>query len=142
MEPGEPNPSLPHKLLSIVRELLPIMTALIGGLWIAGTYLHEQGLRREQEATQYKQQVQANEKERALRLFEARKLYSDRQLQLYFEVSNVIGKMLTADLSSSESDALFNRFAALEYSEIIIVDAGPVAGAMKDFENAAQLYQK
>jgi hypothetical protein len=72
----EPLSPKTKAILALIQGLLPAMTAIVGGLWVAITYLEQQKEARAQ------QEIQA-QRDNKTRLLEARKPFLDKQLALY-----------------------------------------------------------
>jgi hypothetical protein len=113
-------------LLGLIQGLLPAMTAVIGGLWIAYTYLDHQ------KEIQTQQAIQA-EKDNRTRLIEARKPFADKQLALYIEAAQVVGKLVTLTPDDDEWKSVERRFWELYWSELTIVEDKGVEEAMVKF---------
>jgi len=74
--------------LPVVTAIVPVMTAIIGGLWIVFTYIENQKVAEQNRIT-------AQEKERKLRVIEARKPFLDRQFALYLRISELVSMLLS-----------------------------------------------
>jgi hypothetical protein len=110
--------------LAWLQGLVPAMTAIAGGMWIAFTYLrnlketHQETLR----------QAQRDEISRSI---EARKPFLSRQLDLYFETATVVGKLATTkDRTSPIWSDNRARFEQLYWSELSLVEDLNVSQAM------------
>src|SRR5262245_18161512 len=126
--------------LTIARELLPVMTAIVGGLWVFFTYLGNQNAQEIQRQDLEKQrlvQAEAAEKQRLaqaeaaekqqraearklaqLRVLEARKPFLTRQLELYFETAQVVGRLVTEELQTPSWQSAEKRYQSLYWSEL------------------------
>ena len=113
-------------LLQLTQALLPTLTAIAAGAWVAFTYLDQ-----EKEATR-QQSVQA-EKDNRTRSFEARKPFSDKQLTIYVETSKIIGELVSYDHHTPGWDIAFIRYEELYWTELSMVEDEGVKEAMQDF---------
>ncbi len=124
----EPLSPLTLAILALVQGLLPALTAIIGGLWVAFTYLDHQKVARTE------QQLQLQRDNRT-RLLEARKGFIDKQLALYIETAQVAGKLVSAntDVPKAEWTTTVRRFEQLYWTELSMVEDDTVKLAMEDF---------
>ena len=114
-------------ILALVQGLLPALTAIVGGIWIAWTYLENQ------KHAQAEQIAQA-QKENTTRLLEARKPFIDKQLAPYVETSQVAGKLVSTEhYSDSDWQDQFRRFEELFWTELSMVEDEGVKAAMQNF---------
>lgn len=118
----EPLSPRTQAVLALVQGLLPALTAIIGGLWIAGTYLNDQRINAHKEAIS--------------RLIEAQRPFLERQLKMYVEATEVVGKMVTITPSSTEWDGLERRFWELYWTELTMVEDKMVEEAMVKYSKA------
>jgi hypothetical protein len=128
------------------------MTAIIGGLWVAWTYVNNQ---REAQRTL---QVQA-ERDAVARTVEARKPFLTRQLELYFQTAEIAAKLATLPAErcneavarshecvvwgmegkvqrlekNAEWKTNFQRFNELKWSVLSLVQDNKVRVSMKIF---------
>jgi hypothetical protein len=86
------SPSI-KAILSLIQALLPAMTAVIGAVWIAFTYLDQQ------KEIQRQQSNQAT-KDSTTRLIKARKPFTDKQLAL-FETPQIVGSSCRRRMSKA-----------------------------------------
>jgi hypothetical protein len=127
------NPNVGSELL---KSLVPALTAIIGGLWVAYTYVENQRQAREQEVAQ-------SRKDNITRLIEAQKPFASVQLQLFMEAGKVAGQLATFDKTgerwseNSEWKGYYTRFYQLFYTELSIVEDQQIKEAMQNF--SAQL---
>jgi hypothetical protein len=77
-------------VLAFVQGFLPLMIAVIGGLWAVFTYLENQ--KAAQRAVEAQQ-----ERDNVTRLIEARKPFLSLHLERYAETAKIIGQLLTLD---------------------------------------------
>jgi hypothetical protein len=136
MGAGMPDPTdaPSHKLLGIVQAWLPVLTVVVGALWALYTYLgHEReiaGARHEQE-----------QQNLATQTVEARKPFLEKQLALYYETAQVIGKIVTMTPDADEWPACERRFWELYWSELVMVEDSDVGGSMKEFSEQLSDYK-
>ncbi len=76
-------------VLALIQGLLPALTAIIGGIWVAFTYLHQQA------ETQRAQTRQA-EQEGRTRLLQAQKEFLDHQLNEYGVLAEIAARTVAA----------------------------------------------
>jgi hypothetical protein len=114
--------------LQLIQGLLPAITGILAGLWVAKTYLDQQ------KTNQTQQQIQA-EKDSRTRLLEARKPFIDKQLALYIETTKVAGELASTYSSgpTNEWNNSFRRFEQLYWTELSMVEDDNVRLAMEDF---------
>ena len=114
-------------VLALIQGLLPALTAIIGGIWIAWTYLENQ-------KHAHTDQIEQAQKENVTRLLEARKPFIDKQLALYVETSQVTGRLVsTEDYSGADWQGQFRRFEELYWTELSMVENEGVKTAMQNF---------
>ena len=117
-------------ILALIQGLLPALSAVAGGLWVAFTYLDHQ-----REAP--KQQEEQSIRDNRTRLLEARKPFIDKQLALYIETAQIAGKLVSTLTSyaipEEEWRAASRRFEQLYWTELSMVEDDNVKGAMEDF---------
>ena len=115
---------------SWIGSLLPLMTAIIGGLWVAFTYLADHREAALQQATQIA-------RDHDVRLREAQKPFLDKQLALYFETAQVVGVL--AGSMPKEPDGVWEknraRFEQLYWSELSMVETPAIEQAMVAVRN-------
>lgn len=124
-------------LLELAKSWLPVLSVVAGGLWGLYTYLdHQQVARREADTARSAlaniSRAQAQRDSR-VRLIEAQKPFLDKQLALYFETAQVIGRLVTETWPSDHWQADRQRFWQLYWSELTMVEHIEVATAMKAF---------
>ncbi len=120
----------------IIRDLvyvLPVLTAVGGGLWGAFVYIEQQRSAQEQAA-------HAAESAARTRLLEAQQPFLTRQLDLYFETSEVLGRLVMLTPGTPEFDEAESRFWALYWSELSMVESSGVERAMKACGDALTAY--
>jgi hypothetical protein len=116
-------PSKDSKLVAFFKRWLPITVAyvpvfglLLGGVFTLYRYVDDQRAQQDKQAE--------------TRLLEAQKPFLQKQLDLYFETVQVTGVLVTAPMESKEWQTAERRFWALYWSELSMVEAGEVEGAM------------
>lgn len=120
-----PDQSAHQITLEWVKALVPAMTAIGAGLWVAYKYLVD---RREA----HKENLRQQRNEEITRALEARKPFLARQLDLYFEAAEVVGKLVTIkDWDSDEWKSRRARFAVLFWTVLSLVEDDQVKGAME-----------
>jgi|ERR1051326_547478 hypothetical protein len=119
-------------ILALIQGLLPAMTAIVGGLWVAFTYLENQ---KEAEA---ERQLQIK-RENVARLLEARKPFIAKQLDLYVKTAQVAGELVASNSDTVQREKWLNTFGTFEqlyWTELSMVEDDTVKSAMQD------LYQR
>jgi hypothetical protein len=119
----------------IIQVWLPILTVVIGGIWGLFTYIEAQ------KAAQQQRQIE-NDKLARAREQEAQQPFLKRQLDLYFETAQVIGKLVTLDPSKEEWKSAEIRYWALYWSELSLVEHEGVKEAMQKYAGALSGYKK
>jgi hypothetical protein len=120
----------------VIQGWLPVLTVVVGAGWALYTYLDHQ-----KDAARLLR-LQAD-KEMVTRRIEAQKPFLQKQLDLYFETAHIVGKLVTMEPSSSgEWSTLTNRFWALYWSELSMVEHRMVEARMKRFGDALLRYQE
>lgn len=121
-------------VLKLLQSWLPILTVAAAALWTVYTYNDQQKaaalLGNEQ-----------SKREASLRLFEAQKPFLDKQLALYFETSEIVGRLVTIPITDPRWASDERRFWALYWSELTMVEQGEVAQAMVAFGRSLTAYQ-
>jgi hypothetical protein len=117
-----------NTLLEILKGWLPVLTAVIGGLWGLFTYVENQ--------------KQTAAKESQTLLIRAQQPFLQKQLDLYFETSTIVGKLVTEDPHSDSWKANDERFWALYWSELAMVETRELEAAMKSFGDALKIYER
>lgn len=134
---SEPNNA--HRLLSLAQALIPVLTVVGGALWGLYTYLdHAKEAAAEVSRTEKNiaaERAVQSERESRTRLIEAQKPFLDKQLALYFETAQVVGRLVTADITTSDWEKDRSRFEELYWSELAMVEHTEVASAMIAFRN-------
>jgi hypothetical protein len=105
---------------------LPVLVALAGGIWALYNYMGQQ------ERLAMERRFEDDRQTRA-RLIEAQRPFLTQQLALYFETSQLVGKIITQPPKTDEWSKLENRFWALYWSELAMVEHPVVESAMKNF---------
>ena len=126
-----------HGLLGVAQAWLPVLTVVVGALWGLYTYLDHAreaaAAVRETEKNLATEHAIQSGRESRTRLIEAQKPFLDKQLVLYFETAQVVGRLLTEDMSTPEWDRDKIRFEELYWSELAMVEHTEVASAMVNF---------
>lgn len=121
-------------ILSLIQGLLPLMTAIAGGLWVAFTYLDNQRLQAEQQRVATIRQDAETSRQRILRQFEARRPFLERQLETYIQTTSVIGKIVTLEPGSKDLEEAMRRFQQLYKGEIPLFGDTTVSLAAFNFD--------
>jgi hypothetical protein len=128
------GPSNNTAILGVVQAWLPVLTVVAGGLWGLYTYIdHQNEIQRES--------ASASEHDAATRRIEAQRPFLEKQLALYFETAQVAGRLVTLDVKSSDWSDAEQRFWALYWSELSMVEHKIVEQAMVDFGKALNAYK-
>jgi hypothetical protein len=120
-----------HPVLGLIRDMLPVLTAVVGGLWGLFVYIDNENSARLQE-------LKSAEAANRARLIEAQQPFLQKQLALYFETAKVLGDLVSSDPESTQWLAAKQRFWALYWSELSMVEAHAVEAAMVDCGVALQ----
>jgi hypothetical protein len=139
------NPS-GHGILSLAQAWLPILTVVGGALWGHFTYLDQaKEAAKIQAASEQKladERKSQSERDSRTRLIEAQKAFLDKQLALYVETSQVVGRLVAEDAVGQDPFHLWKmdleRFEELYWSELTMVEHSEVASAMVEFRAALQ----
>jgi hypothetical protein len=111
-----------------LRTWLPVWTAILGGLWAAGTYIV--------------QQDRIAHREAQVALVEAQRPFLEKQQELYFETARVTGAMGHTALDAKEWRPLEDRFYALYWGELSLVESKDVEARMIDVEAKVRAYKE
>jgi hypothetical protein len=109
----EPLSPTTQAVLSLVQGLLPAMTAIVGGLWVAFTYMQHQKEARDQaseQATASAQQAWSNaiatrelaNKELRYKLYEIYRPMLEKRDADHYAMAQSVAKLLSNDVSSAE----------------------------------------
>lgn len=128
-------------VLTLLQGLLPVMTALLGGLWVVFTYLDNQKIQAQQQAAAAQRQEAELTRQRTVRQFEARRPFLEKQLALYSETAAIVGKLVTHDPSEEAFREARLRFWQLYWSELSVVEDNGVASQMKQFGDALKQWE-
>jgi hypothetical protein len=134
----DPLSPLTKALLALVQGLLPPLTGIAVGVWAVFTYIDHQKEARIDQAAQAA-------KENAARLFESQKPFNQKQLDLYLETAQVVGRLVSADESTFGKDDWnkdVRRFDALYWTELSMVEDEEVKKAMEKFRPVLQSLAK
>ena len=117
--------------------LLPLMTAIAGGVWTVQKYYADAlALERERDGQAREQEVTRRREEKRIadtRLLEAQKPFLEKQLALYFETARVVGILVTAKPNEPPWEEAERRFWALYWSELAMVEHKLVEAGMARF---------
>jgi len=102
------------------------MTAICGGLWVYTCLDHRQ----ETDAT-----------EAVTRRVEAQKPFLSKQLDVYFETSQVTGRLSTLQIGDSDWASNELRFLELYWSRLSLVADDRVSSAMQQLQRAMTAYK-
>ena len=137
--PDQPAPGNPpaNALLELAKGWLPVLSVVAGALWGLYTYLdHQKTARAETEAARQQQAAAGRaqaERDSRTRLIEAQKPFLDRQLALYFQTAQTVGRLVTEAWPSDDWENDRRRFWQLYWSELTMVEHSGVAAAMSNF---------
>jgi hypothetical protein len=124
-----------------ILDILPALTAVVGGLWVAWTYLDQQKKAQEQRNDQIEQENRA-------RIFEAQKPFAERQLNTFLEAGKVAGYLAVYDKSkpgwagTQEWKENITRFYQLFWTDLSIVEDDTTKHAMERFSKQLQIVVK
>jgi hypothetical protein len=138
------NPLTPRTqaLLALIQGLLPVMTAIVGALWIAWTYLNDQRAKSEIDAQNRAHDMKQSGTESRIRLLEAQKPFLDKKLQIYFETGTIAGKLINAQPNTPEWNQLRDQFWALRWSEMEMVGTPTIRERMRGVAEALSILHK
>lgn len=122
----DPLSPMTKAVLALIQGLLPAMTAIVGGLWIAYTYLDHQ------KQTQ-RDAVERDSKAADTRRVEAQRPFLEKQLALYFETAQVAGRLVAITPDDKTWEDIERRFWMLYWSELSMVEDDIVEKAMVNF---------
>ncbi len=118
-----------HPVLGLVKDMLPVLTAVAGGIWGLFVYIDNE---REARLQDLKNAAATNR----TRLIEARQPFLQKQLDLYFETAKILGDLVSADPDSDLWHKSERRFWALYWSELSMVETPALEEAMVECGNA------
>jgi hypothetical protein len=145
------------ELLEIIKAWLPVLTVVGAAVWGLVTYLDTQrkaeSARLEQSKTvegqRLAQQKEAESQRQAqvareatTRRLEAQKPFLTKQLELYFETAKVVGILVTAEKELGDYLSAKQRFLALYWSELAMVEHGNVERAMVEMNKALETWER
>jgi hypothetical protein len=123
-----------HPFLGLIKDMLPVLTAVVGALWGLFVYIDNENSARLQETRN------AEAANRA-RLIEAQQPFLQKQLALYFETAKVLGDIASTHPDSAEWQAAERRFWALFWSELSMVETHAVEEAMVECGRALEEFK-
>jgi hypothetical protein len=131
------------EIVSVIKDLVTCFATIASAIWIVKTYLDHQEEAQEQRSNQEKRDNQAREtqleKDNKAREFEARKPFNDRQLAVYSDTAEVIGRLATTeDPNGPEWDENIKRFYQLFWAELSMVEDNSVKKAMMTYSSHLQ----
>ena len=133
-------------VLELAKSWLPVLSIVIGSLWGLFTYLDHDRIARDETAAKLKLQQSENaaqfSKDSRTRLIEAQKPFLDKQLLLYFETAQVVGRLVTESSAPADWNRDHIRFEQLYWSELSMVEHTEVAAAMVQFGNQLAVIDK
>jgi hypothetical protein len=118
----------------VIQVWLPILTVVVGGLWGLFTYIEAQKSAQQQRQFEQDKLARASEQE-------AQQPFLRKQLELYLETSQVIGKLVTLDPAQGEWKTAETRYWALYWSELSLVEHEIVKKAMQKYAGALSAYK-
>jgi hypothetical protein len=121
-------------ILQLIQGLLPALSAVVVGGWVAFTFLQQQ---KEAQASLLRQ----SEKENLTRLTEARKPFIEKQFSIYFEIVEVAGKFVHLKPQSKEWMALVKQYDDLTFGAGWLVSDKETEIAMSTFGGAVKSYK-
>jgi hypothetical protein len=107
------------------------MTGIIGGLWVAFTYLDNQKAQTKQQELAATRQQDEVIRQRQDQQFEARRPFLEKQLERYLETAAIVGKIVTLKEDDSEYAKALVRFWQLYWTELSVVEDSLVKEAMQ-----------
>jgi hypothetical protein len=133
--PQQSDENRTHAMLAIIQAWLPVLTVVVGAVWGLYTYLQHQ------KEVERQQAIQA-ERDATTRRIEAQKPFLQKQLELYFETAQIVGRLVTMKPGSADWDTLERRYWALYWSELSMVEHHVVEEAMVKFGAALSDYKE
>jgi hypothetical protein len=145
----QPRASTPHEplgprtraILALLQGLLPAMTAIVGGLWIAWTYLNDQRARSNDESRQVEKESARSLEESRVSLLEAQKLFLDKKLEIFLETAQVSGKLVNTKPNSPEWNQLRDQFWSLRWSKMEMVGTPAIRERMRAVGEALNILE-
>jgi hypothetical protein len=144
------------RFLDIIQAWLPVLTVVVGALWGLFTYItsqkeaeqqrlaQTQAIETQRLAQEREAQLQRNyqlEKDLSTRRIEAQRPFLQKQLDLYFETIQLVGKLISgAQPNTPEWKPMEERFWQLYWAELAMVEHGIVEQAMKEFGEQLKRY--
>jgi hypothetical protein len=125
----DPLSPLTKAIFALIQGLLPPLSAIAVGAWAIFTYIDHQKEARVQQTVQ-------SVKDDAARLFESQKPFNQKQLELYMEAAQVVGRLVSADADNFGKDEWkkdVGRYNAMYWTELSMVEDEEVKRAMEQF---------
>jgi hypothetical protein len=122
------------RLIDFAVKLVPVLTAIGGAFWVLFTYIGHLNEVRRADA------VQAD-KELRTRQIESQRPFLEKQLALYFETSQVVGKLAAIPSGEKTWTEARVRFWELYWSELSMVESREVEAAMVQFGKTLEEYE-
>jgi hypothetical protein len=119
----------------VLKIWLPVLTGVGGGLWAFWLYIDHKREARRLDREQ-------RQKEARTRLIEGQKPFLELQLRLYMETAQVAGQLVTFEWNSDQWKNSRQRFWALYWSELSMVESKDVETAMEQFGEALITYER
>ncbi len=127
----EPLSPTAQAILQLIQGLLPALSAIIVGGWVAFTYLQQQ---KEAQDSLLRQSYREN----FTRLTEARKPFIEKQFSIYFDIVQLAGKFVHLKPQSKEWIALVKQYDDLTLGVGWLVSDKETEVAMSVFGSAVK----
>jgi hypothetical protein len=122
-------------MLELVKTWVPIFATLATGVWAAWTYFDNQERQQAQQAADFIKTTN-------LQMRQAQEPFIKRQLDLYFETAQVVGKLVTLQPNTEGWKAQHTRFWQLFWTELSLVEHDSVKKAMESFSTSLEGFRK
>jgi hypothetical protein len=148
---SEPLSPTTQAVLSLIQGLLPAMTAIVGGLWIAFTYIEHQKDARDQaskQAAEAGQQAALNtaatqalaNKELRYKLYEVYRPMLEKRDSDHYEMAQSVAKLLSNDVSNAEWTSAHIKFWEV-YWGVSVLGLGTLHEKAKQFGDVMEKYK-
>jgi hypothetical protein len=107
-------------MLSLAQGLIPVMTAIVGGLWVAFTYIQQQRDLQVQAANQAKVAAAQAERELRFKVAEMYKADLERLDAVQFELGQVVGRLLSRDVAKPEWNDDYQKFWDIYWGMFVV----------------------